>query len=392
MNYLSFITGLCFWTGQVYLAHSIINRYMVYIPSLILRNGAIILFGLFMGLWPPFVFVKMGHNEIIAGVLTLHPLNFEGWLLFLFLLYGFVLFIKNIITDIARKIRGPVPDGVKLKSRKIIDIGITENLSTPSLPLRMEVFLGHLNDYYKLEISEYQVEIAGLAESFDGFRLAHVSDLHYDGKLNDGFYQECIKQLKKLKPDLIAVTGDVISRGADPEMAYDIMSKMQAPEGVAVIRGNHDFKGKGRQVKNILEKAGCMVLDNRETIVRKGKDTLHIAGVEHPWNRDRDWDRKLISGRETTTICLTHTPDNFMRAAQAGAGLVLCGHTHGGQIRVPLFGPVLCPTKFSKKYDQGFFKRNQSILYVSRGIGSIFPLRIGCVPELTLFELKSVDK
>jgi uncharacterized protein len=379
--------SLLFWAGQITLGLSYINRYTLYIRNAILRNflTALILIIIFPAI--PLFFLFFHDLSFVKNALFLSPSNFFDYMVLLYLFYGLLFLFKSVYSRIKNSMM-PFPEKIRIISQNTLHPEKKINLIPPSIHPLFNLFLHKLNDYYKIEINTYEIECYGLPQEFDGIRIGHISDLHFDGKLDPGYYKFCMDELHKLKPDIILVTGDLISRRIYIPEISEILTNLQAKEGVYIIRGNHDFWKKNNHLERDLIIKGCNLLNNRSIMVKRDKSMIRITGVEHPWNRMKNWNKKLFRDKDNFTICITHTPDNFRRAADAGADLIFCGHTHGGQVRLPYIGSIICPSRFSYNFKQAFKQKNNSLLFVNRGIGSTFPFRFNCPPEITLHVLR----
>jgi predicted MPP superfamily phosphohydrolase len=161
---------------------------------------------------------------------------------------------------------------------------------------------------------------------------------------------------------------------------------------VWAIRGNHDFWEAADEVRDALACAGIGLLANRRTEIRRDDAVFDLVGIESPWTPSCEAWQDLInpSSPQRLTIVLTHTPDNAPVVARRGATLMLAGHTHGGQIRFPLIGSLIVPSRYGKRYDEGWFAVGPLALYVNRGIGSFSPdMRLACRPEIARLILRA---
>ena len=384
MFYLKCLFLLLAWLGQVKLGITVINRYIVFLRDTILKHLLTLGFGLLMISWIPFGILSGAADELAP----LPPENWKEAILLFFLLFGIFLYLKASFTSLKVYIHNPFPGAVTGHHSETLHPEKSDNWRSPRFPLFPETYFNAFNDYYSLEINTYKIRCKSLPESFRGFRIGHISDLHCDGRLDERFYEYCISRLNDLKPDIVFVTGDHISRRKYTPYVSDILAEIRSLHGAYILRGNHDFWEKDDRMKKEFREKGLTILDNISLLISQAEDRIRIAGVEHPWNRMKNWDKRLFADDDIFTLCVTHTPDNFIRAAAAGAFLTLCGHTHGGQIRIPFYGPVICPSRFSRKFDQGFFEQDGRLLYVNRGIGSTVPLRVRCPSEIALFILR----
>src|SRR5205814_253033 len=168
-----------------------------------------------------------------------------------------------------------------------------------------------------------------------------------------------------------------------------VLSRLKAPEGVLAILGNHDMWYAPEEVRQRLADLGFRVLSHRpERIELRGVPVV-VVGHEGPWIKPPP----DLSGTppDIFRLCLSHTPDNMAWARRQGVDLVLSGHVHGGQVRVPLIGSIIVPSKCGRRYDCGVFREGGTVLHVSRGIGGEHPLRFRCRPEATLLVLNRGD-
>lgn len=228
-----------------------------------------------------------------------------------------------------------------------------------------------------------------LPESARGFRIAQVSDLHNTefGKDN----QRLLSLLKEAQPDLIAITGDLIdSRRTDLEVAVNFAKEAAKIAPCYYVTGNHESRiQEFPRLEQLLTEAGVTVLRGRAVTLDNG---ITVAGVDDPaFTGFQVFSESLtqLAGEEYTVL-LCHRPEHFDLYCRAGFDLVLSGHVHGGQFRVPFLGGLLAPGQgFFPKYDAGLYTDSQTSLAVSRGLGnSLFPFRLNNPPEVILITLE----
>lgn len=249
--------------------------------------------------------------------------------------------------------------------------------------------------YRKLTLTELAVSSSNLPSAFDGFRIAQVSDLH-----NTEFGENncrLLSLLRKSKPDLIAITGDMIdSRHTDVEAALRFAAEAVKIAPCYYAPGNHESRipEEYKRLKEGLCALGVVVLENENRSLQQGEDQITVAGVENPdVFRISDMKAKLKAVRgDGFTLLLSHRPELFKLHCEAEIDLVLAGHAHGGQIRIPVIGGVFAPGQgLFPKYDAGRFAQGKTQMVVSRGIRStLFPLRINNPPEIVLITLQAV--
>ncbi|MHC4931944.1 MAG: metallophosphoesterase [Planctomycetota bacterium] len=260
---------------------------------------------------------------------------------------------------------------------------------------------------YRLEPVWLRTEALDLAlprldPAFDGYRIVQLSDLHVGPAVPERHLRRAVELANSLQPDLIVVTGDLVDRAAHasaPETAASILSMAKAPDGVLATLGNHDLgvyhpdvradeTAVGR-IDGALHEAGVRLLCNATETIERGRARLRVAGLGDLWSGHFDPER--IAKRRPTgcTVALSHSPDTAPELARRGFDLVLSGHTHGGQVYLPLLGPPYIPLRH-KQYLAGHFRLGETQLYVNSGLGWSRRIRFGSRPEVTLLRLHCV--
>lgn len=251
-----------------------------------------------------------------------------------------------------------------------------------------------------LECNEYSVSCRNLPQSFEGFRIAQVSDFHNVeyGKGN----KKLLELLRQAKPDIIVFTGDIIdSRRLKISVAISLMEEAAKIAPCYFATGNHESRiSELQELLEGLEKAGAVVLRNEAVQLARGEDALWILGVDDPAFHADYEDGRISPGfmeavvewgkkEHGYTVLLSHRPEWFALYRDCGIDLVFSGHAHGGQFRIPFAGGFYGPNQgFFPKYDAGVFSESGTNMVVSRGAGpSIIPLRIHNPPEILVAEL-----
>ncbi len=250
------------------------------------------------------------------------------------------------------------------------------------------------------ELRRGELELDALPPDFDGMKILLISDLHLSpGADSDWKRQQLPLVSAAAEADLIVLLGDFINRRA-PGTAYQesvlsaFLRPLRAPLGVYAVPGNHDYGPGEPQLRRALNAAAIPLLENRSVVIRRNGSSLQLTGLGFPYECHLDWSAALL-GRdpELPTIFLSHTPGLFEELPTPGGWLMLSGHTHGGQLRLPLLGSRWLPGPFRLTYDRGLFRRGRQLLYVTSGVGtSNLPLRLNCPPELVLLTLRSGKK
>lgn len=255
-----------------------------------------------------------------------------------------------------------------------------------------------------LELNSLTVSSERLPKGFDGYRIAHISDLH-----NTQFGEDNVKligMIRESNPDIIAITGDLIdSRNTDIDTALRFVEKAVEIAPCYYVTGNHEARIPDYdRLREGMSALGAVILEDEAADVELNGETITVLGVDDPsfqadylsGDSETVMKSKLerISGEENKfTVLLSHRPEMFDIYADSGADLVLSGHAHGGQFRLPFLGGLIAPNQgLFPEYDSGLYVRSNTNMVVSRGIGnSIVPLRFNNRPEVILIELKNAN-
>ncbi len=250
-----------------------------------------------------------------------------------------------------------------------------------------------------LTVSSYVCKNKKIPESFEGFRIVQISDVH-----NKDFKGRLSEKVRGLSPDIIVITGDLIdSRRTDISVAEKLITELKPIAPLYFATGNHESRIESYpELRAMLEKNGVEVLDGRTVDIEKSGDSITLTGIDDATffgsgvldERKIAFAHKLkeIAEKrgENFGILLSHRPELIDIYADCGFDLVFTGHAHGGQIRLPFVGGILTPNQgFFPEYDAGEFRKDGTTEIVSRGLGnSLFPFRIGNRPDVVLCELK----
>ena len=252
-----------------------------------------------------------------------------------------------------------------------------------------------------LELNTYTISSSKLPQSFDGYRIAHVSDLHNAEMGKDN--EKLLTILRDADPDMIAITGDLIdSRSTNVEIALNFIREAVKIAPCYYVTGNHEARvNEYDELKSGMEAAGVIVLEDARTEISLEGQTITLIGVNDP-SYQTDY---LFGDSETVmntkleelhtendgfTVLLSHRPELFDAYTDHGMDLVLSGHAHGGQFRLPFIGGLVAPNQgLFPEYDAGIYTEGNTNMLVSRGVGnSILPFRINNRPEVILIELQ----
>lgn len=245
--------------------------------------------------------------------------------------------------------------------------------------------LGAHNDVYDIEVTRHEIFIDDLPATADGYRIAFLTDTHVASFMRRGFYREIVAQVQHFDPDVVLLGGDFITwRRHIPLLAEVLLTDLRARDGVFAVLGNHDYWAGAEEVMAAMSARGVRFLINESAVL-----PLSLVGIDEIYRGNPDVDRAFANVNPSAPcIAISHHPDVIDLLGGRRIDLLLCGHTHGGQIRFPFFGAVVVPSRHEGQYASGFHRVGNVLMYVSRGIGAIPPLRILCRPEVATFVLR----
>jgi predicted MPP superfamily phosphohydrolase len=236
-------------------------------------------------------------------------------------------------------------------------------------------------------------------ERLEGYTIALLSDFHFDPYFSVHPIEASVGIVNSLNPDLIVFTGDFVSipelygneekAASAAEPCADLLRQMHAKHGLWAVMGNHDYYTNPWRVTSALQARGIKVLANQSSPMEQDGARFWLAGVNDVVSGTADLDETLHSVPESeATILLAHEPDYADEVARYRVDLQLSGHSHGGQVRLPLIPPLFLP-KLGKKYVWGLYRIGPLTLYTNPGIGTVvLPVRLNCPPEITLLTLR----
>jgi predicted MPP superfamily phosphohydrolase len=243
-----------------------------------------------------------------------------------------------------------------------------------------------------IEINSLQLTLPRLSQEFDGYRIVQISDIHLDNWMTQGRFKRIINLVNQQKPDLIAITGDFVTRyspGSIPSLKPSLDKFTPKDQTVAIV-GNHDYQNPIEKIIDAIAQSGIVYLGNNSVhTLHRGSAMLHIAGVDDILYGHPRLDLVLNQlPNEGAAILLAHEPDFAdTSAATDRFDLQLSGHSHAGQVRLPLLKPLFLPRQ-GRKYYSGRYQVGNMTLYTNRGLGmTAFHVRFGARPEITVFTL-----
>jgi predicted MPP superfamily phosphohydrolase len=243
---------------------------------------------------------------------------------------------------------------------------------------------GFLYERHHIEVTEQTLDVAGWPRALSGLRIGFLTDLHRSSTVSHEMIAHAVDLVMARQPDLIIVGGDYVTnrdrRFVQP--AADALAKLAAPHGVFAVLGNHDDE---RDVPAALQLAGFTVLRDARTQISIHNEPVDIAGLRYWTHRMTDI-KRVVRGASPTLLMIAHTPKRLVEAMALSVPLLLCGHTHGGQIVLPGIGAVA-----AREFPiiAGAERRENTTVFVSRGVGTVYiPVRVNCPPEVAILRIE----
>jgi len=288
--------------------------------------------------------------------------------------------------SVVRAVRRDPPQVVQ-RDAKVVDI--TARLGEKPIGDGKNWRLAKLpwNDIFRVEFGERTFALDRLPPALDGLTILHLTDLHLCGTPDRQFYREVLDLCMAVgPPDVVAITGDVVDSAFHYRWIVPLLGRLRWTTAAFAILGNHDAIYDPAVVRRRLSKLRMQVLGNSWRQVDIRGEPVVVIGQEAPWFRPEPDLTKCP--KELFRLCLSHTPDHFDWARRHDVDLMLAGHVHGGQIRLPMVGPLFVPSRYSRRYDSGTFYAAPTLMRVTRGLAGREPLRFNCPPEVVRITLR----
>lgn len=267
----------------------------------------------------------------------------------------------------------------------------------------LAIYAGEIERHW-IEITRRDIQLKNLPRAFDGIRIAQMSDIHMDEFTEPYFLRMAIEKINSLHPDFVLLTGDFVSNGISSTkfsigagwQCANLLTAIEC-ERVYAILGNHDVLVSAKDISAALRANGIQVLRNACLPLDRAGARVWLAGLDDPVEGHPDPDlaipEYIRNVPDEPIILMCHAPDYVDELLLSSAGkavdLMLSGHTHGGQVRVPFVGAIALPI-LGKKYVEGWFPLGRMQLYVNRGVGTVgLPFRFDCPPEISLLTLRT---
>lgn len=287
----------------------------------------------------------------------------------------------------------------KLSRRQFLKFGSLAAIGSATLGTGYSFFI----EPHWIRVTRQDISISRLPLSLNGLRVLQISDIHMGHWISAEFVRELVSKANALKPDVVVLTGDYIFKSSRfIPLVMNELERLEARIGKVAVLGNHDWWHDGELTLSELKRIGVFTIDNDRMfvsedrkLVKDASSGLCIGGVGDLWMYIVDFEKALNSvSPEIPRILLSHNPDVAERKdlikGNYGIDLMICGHTHGGQIHLPILGSPILPSKYGQKYARGLVQGPACKVFVSSGVGvSTVPLRFGVAPEIVLFQLQS---
>lgn len=267
------------------------------------------------------------------------------------------------------------------------------NPKTSLLSQGIPSWLGSLpgNEVLHLCIEEKTIAIPRMTLSCEPLRIVHLTDFHMSGRIKRRYFERIVEETNALNPDMVAITGDIVEREPCIDWVPETLGRLKAGGGVYYVLGNHDLHVNIESLNTALASAGLVHLGGKCVQLSVRGMPVILGGNELPWFKPAPNFENVPHDNQTgrpLRILLSHSPDEFKWAQANDVDLMLAGHLHGGQVRLPVFGAIVSPSRFGVRYALGVFTVGNTVMHVSRGTGSLTPLRYNCPPEIALLTLR----
>lgn len=248
------------------------------------------------------------------------------------------------------------------------------------------------NEILSLETNVQRLYLDGIDKSFEGMRIGHISDIHLTGQISPNFTRHSVDWLVSQGAELIVLSGDLVDDAKAVPHLKIALGGVPADVPKLFVLGNHDRAyGLVEPARDTMVALGWLDAGARDWWLSTSRGTIEVYGNERPWlERHSQADvhvEHVAEKRAGLRLGIAHSPDQFPWARSLGCQLLLCGHTHGGQIRFPAIGPIIAPSWNGSRYASGVFFRSPTVMHVSRGVSGTHPLRWRCSPEASILEI-----
>jgi uncharacterized protein len=274
-------------------------------------------------------------------------------------------------------------------------VKVRDHVSAPISAPGVATWLCRLPGNESLSISIHRKDIAipRLSAQHAGIRIAHLADLHMSGRLTKAYFEHAVEETNRCEADFVAITGDIIEYEKCLDWIPDTLGRLRAPSGVYYVLGNHDRRVEKNRLHAALGNAGLIHLGGQTISLTIRETPLILCGNELPWfgpAADLESCTPHNDAGLPMRIAFVHTPDQLVWGVENDVDLMLAGHVHGGQVCLPIIGPITAPSLYGVRYAAGTFRRGNTVMHVSRGTSALTPLRWNCPPEIAVLTLRSI--
>ena len=337
------------------------------------------------------------YRQFTGGVILAYPiLAYGGWAeaapggrrdLYLPLTVGVGGFVFPAVT-VARLLRRPPPAVVSEATETIDFWARLGEAAVGDGRWRWAVRLPGTNAF-TVDFTTLTLAVPGTPAAWDGVEILVLSDLHFHGTPSKAFFDAVLAHATRgAPPDLVLLAGDYVDSDAHRAWIGPVLGRLAATAGKFAVLGNHDTHHDPAAVRAELTAAGFTVLGNGCAAASVRGEPAAVLGHEGPWfgsppaGAEKAWPAGF-------RMLVAHAPDPFYWAARRGVNLMVAGHVHGGQIRLPVVGPIFVPSAFGRRLDAGVFQSGDTVMVVGRGVGGKEPLRVNCRPQVVRLVLRA---
>jgi predicted MPP superfamily phosphohydrolase len=334
--------------------------------------------------------------ELVPGLLTASYIWWIGSLGCAVVLFAYNLFRRPNLTSAKPGLDATADLGRRAFLQKSVGVAA-------AAPFMLSGY-GVLLERRHFEVEEFDISVSGLSAPLSNLRIVQLSDIHVGPFMTLDELLEYVETVNRLKPDVIALTGDFVTSSRQEVLpCLEALKKLQARYGIFACLGNHDmYAGVGRELTQRFHANGIRMLRNEAITLEVGSSKLGMLGIDDLGRGRPDLSRAVAAAQldpAEVNILLSHRPEIFPRAAREGIDLVLSGHYHGGQVKLLPDPHAVSIARFMTPYAEGLFRlpfknsnareKKNTNLFVSRGIGvTALPLRINCPPQIAHLTLK----
>lgn len=245
------------------------------------------------------------------------------------------------------------------------------------------------NECLHLQVTKKTLQLAALPAALKGLTITHLSDLHFTGSIGQAYFDYVVSEANQLASDVLVISGDIIESTACEPWIVETLGRLQAPLGKYYVLGNHDKRMPDvSHVRELLNGIGFVDLGGRCLKAIWRDCEVLLAGNERPWfPAASEAEIAKFAEQAGLKLLVAHSPDQLNWARKHQFNLMLAGHNHGGQVRLPLVGALISPSLYGTRYSGGVYYQAPTLLHVSRGISGEHPLRWNCLPEVTQLTL-----